>query len=218
VSYGMTPELLPEDIDLYLRSVVIPVEVPSPGRDGRVLFRCPVCSQPPHDISMDPNTGKWFCLGGTCGRGNIFDYHWIRFKMRTQREAEAAVVKIVREAREEPGRIFGRSSVLLLRAAATEVDSNHSRSIVSKSFTLRRTRLQIRNSPIVRLWCWARDPPRRDDGLLQAREIRDLRLKADLVRLSACDTGAGRLQGQERIASLERAFLYAGARSVVASL
>src|SRR6185295_5111714 len=57
-----------------------------------------------------------------------------------------------------------------------------------------------------------------DDGLLQAREIRELTLRADLVILTACDTGNGKLLGEEGIASLERAFLYAGARSVVASL
>lgn len=57
-----------------------------------------------------------------------------------------------------------------------------------------------------------------EDGLLQDREIRDLRLSADLVTLSACDTGIGRLQGQEGISSLVRSFLLAGARSVVASL
>ncbi len=57
-----------------------------------------------------------------------------------------------------------------------------------------------------------------DDGLLQVREIRDLSLQAGLVTLSACDTGTGKLLGQEGIASLERAFLLAGAKSVIASL
>jgi len=64
----------------------------------------------------------------------------------------------------------------------------------------------------------AADNDSAEDGLLQDREIRDLRLSADLVTLSACDTGIGRLQGQEGISSLVRAFLLAGARSVVASL
>jgi CHAT domain-containing protein len=62
------------------------------------------------------------------------------------------------------------------------------------------------------------DPTKREDGLLQAREIRALHLNAELVTLSACDTGTGRLQGEEGIASLERAFFYAGARSVLSSL
>jgi CHAT domain-containing protein len=57
-----------------------------------------------------------------------------------------------------------------------------------------------------------------EDGLLQVREIRDLSLRAELVALSACDTGTGKLLGQEGIASLERAFLLAGAKSVIASL
>src|SRR6266699_1227687 len=57
-----------------------------------------------------------------------------------------------------------------------------------------------------------------DDGLLQAREIAELDLAAELVTQSACDTGAGRLVGQEGIVNLVRSFLYAGARSVVASI
>jgi CHAT domain-containing protein len=57
-----------------------------------------------------------------------------------------------------------------------------------------------------------------EDGLLQVREIRDLPLRAELVVLSACDTGRGKLLGQEGIASLERAFLLAGAKAVIASL
>jgi CHAT domain-containing protein len=61
-------------------------------------------------------------------------------------------------------------------------------------------------------------PASSDDGLLQVREIRDLPLRADLVVLSACETGSGKLLGAEGIASLERAFLLAGAKSVVASL
>jgi len=57
-----------------------------------------------------------------------------------------------------------------------------------------------------------------EDGLWQAREIRRTRLNADVVVLSACETGSGKLQGQEGVMNLARAFLTAGARSVVASL
>lgn len=63
----------------------------------------------------------------------------------------------------------------------------------------------------------ASDPRSQEDGLLQAREIRNLDLNADLVTLSACDTGVGRLQGQEGIANLVQAFLFAGAKGVVAT-
>jgi CHAT domain-containing protein len=57
-----------------------------------------------------------------------------------------------------------------------------------------------------------------EDGLWQAREIRRTRLNADAVVLSACETGVGRLQGEEGVMNLSRAFLTAGAKSVVASL
>ena len=62
------------------------------------------------------------------------------------------------------------------------------------------------------------DPESSDDGLLQVREIIRLRLNAELTTLSACDTGVGKLQGQEGISNLVEAFLVAGSKSVVASL
>jgi CHAT domain-containing protein len=59
----------------------------------------------------------------------------------------------------------------------------------------------------------------RDNGLLQAWEILDgVRIDADLVTLSACETALGREAGGEGLVSLTRAFQYAGARSVLASL
>ena len=45
-----------------------------------------------------------------------------------------------------------------------------------------------------------------------------VRFDADLVVLSACDTAVGPLLGQEGIANLSRAFLLAGARTVVSTL
>lgn len=62
------------------------------------------------------------------------------------------------------------------------------------------------------------DPASSEDGLLQAREISGLHLNAKLVVLSACDTAVGRLQGQEGVANLAKAFLFAGAKTVVATL
>ncbi|MGH9342817.1 MAG: CHAT domain-containing protein [Terriglobia bacterium] len=57
-----------------------------------------------------------------------------------------------------------------------------------------------------------------DDGLLQVRDIRKLSLNADLVTLSACNTGVGKIEGEEGVDSLTGAFLMAGARSVLSSL
>ncbi len=56
------------------------------------------------------------------------------------------------------------------------------------------------------------------NGLLQAWEIVDLKLDADLVVLSACQTAIGEDRGGDGLISLSRAFQIAGARSVLASL
>jgi CHAT domain-containing protein len=55
-----------------------------------------------------------------------------------------------------------------------------------------------------------------DDGLLTAPEITRLRLDADWVILSACNTAEGDRSG-EGLSGLARAFFYAGARSLLAS-
>ena len=57
-----------------------------------------------------------------------------------------------------------------------------------------------------------------DDGFLEASEIVQLHINADLVVLSACDTAVGPIQGEEGISSLSNAFLLAGAGTVVSTL
>ncbi len=62
-------------------------------------------------------------------------------------------------------------------------------------------------------------PPAPNDGLLQAHEILShLRLNADLVVLSACETGLGETTRHEGLVGLTRALQYAGARSIMVSL
>jgi CHAT domain-containing protein len=56
-----------------------------------------------------------------------------------------------------------------------------------------------------------------DDGYLSASEIAALKLDADWVILSACNTAAGGAQGAEALSGLARAFFYAGARSLLVS-
>jgi CHAT domain-containing protein/tetratricopeptide (TPR) repeat protein len=56
------------------------------------------------------------------------------------------------------------------------------------------------------------------DGYVRLSDIYDLKLSADLVVLSSCESALGKDLGAEGIIGLPRAFLYAGARSVVASL
>ena len=62
------------------------------------------------------------------------------------------------------------------------------------------------------------DPAAGEDGLLQPREIGQFRLNAGVVVLSACDTAIGPTLGQEGVLNIARAFLLAGAQSVIMTL
>jgi CHAT domain-containing protein/tetratricopeptide (TPR) repeat protein len=123
-----------------------------------------------------------------------------------------------REEVEEIGKIVGPNAVILLGKDATEtafkkepLDQFRVLHLAVHGFA--DTQYPERSALVL-----GTDPNSRDDGLLQVREIVRLRLKAELTTLSACDTGVGKLQGQEGVSSLVEAFLVAGSKSVVASL
>lgn len=56
-----------------------------------------------------------------------------------------------------------------------------------------------------------------DSGLLTASEVAGLKLDADWVVMSACNTAAGAGENAEALSGLARAFFYAGARSLLVS-
>ena len=64
----------------------------------------------------------------------------------------------------------------------------------------------------------APEPSSDDDGLLHAYEVLTLPLDCELVSLSGCQTGRGRLYAGEGLLGLTRSFFYAGARQALVSL
>ena len=60
-----------------------------------------------------------------------------------------------------------------------------------------------------------KQPSALDDGLLTASEVAQLKLNADWVVLSACNTIAGDKPGAEALSGLARSFFYAGARALL---
>jgi len=62
------------------------------------------------------------------------------------------------------------------------------------------------------------DTTSKEDGILHLGEIYNLNLNADLVVLSACETGLGQIAKGEGIIGLTRGFLYAGASNLLVSL
>ncbi|MDW3194356.1 MAG: CHAT domain-containing tetratricopeptide repeat protein [Cytophagales bacterium] len=57
-----------------------------------------------------------------------------------------------------------------------------------------------------------------EDGSLYSGEIYNLKINAELVTLSACETGLGKVAKGEGIVGLSRALLYAGAKNLIVSL
>ena len=57
-----------------------------------------------------------------------------------------------------------------------------------------------------------------NDGMLTVGELYDLRLPADLVTLSACETALGKVANGDDVVGFTRGFLYAGTSSIVSSL
>ncbi len=56
------------------------------------------------------------------------------------------------------------------------------------------------------------------DGRLTVDRLYSIKLNADLVTLSACETGLGKVSSGDDVIGLNRGFLYAGASSIVSSL
>jgi CHAT domain-containing protein len=56
------------------------------------------------------------------------------------------------------------------------------------------------------------------DGMLTVNDLYDMRLNADLVTLSACETALGNVSNGDDVVGFTRGFLYAGASSIVSSL
>jgi CHAT domain-containing protein len=114
--------------------------------------------------------------------------------------------------------IVGKDSVLLLGSSATETAFKAEpladfKIVHIAAHGFADTRFPERSGLVLGV-----DPASHDDGLLQVREIIRLRFNADLVTLSACNTGVGKLEGEEGVTNLVEAFLVSGAKSVVASL
>ncbi len=74
------------------------------------------------------------------------------------------------------------------------------------------------SQPMYSLIAFAQDDDPKEDGFLHTYEVFNLKLNADLVTLSACETGLGELSRGEGLIGLTRAFMYAGASSVLVSL
>jgi len=75
-----------------------------------------------------------------------------------------------------------------------------------------------KQEPMLSSLAFTEDNDSLENNFLQAYEISKMELNADLVVLSACETGFGKFERGNGIASLARAFMYAGAPAMIVSL
>src|SRR5229473_659289 len=108
------------------------------------------------------------------------------------------------------------SNTLLLGNEATE--AAFKKSVDRRIIHLAVHAIADKTSPDRAAFVLLSDPQHGEDGSLYPSEIVQLQLDADLVVLSACDTAVGPIEGEEGISTLARAFLLAGARTVVSTL
>ena len=118
-------------------------------------------------------------------------------------------------------RVYGEHATALLGAAATEEKAKSVEKDVRylhfATHVVLDDRLPLDSAIVLSM----PDPPGegRDNGLLESWEVfESLRLDADLVVLSGCESGLGQHLEGEGLLGLTQAFHYAGARSILASL
>lgn len=173
------------------------------GRRHQVALA--VSASPDSGGSVQPASGSVPAFG-TIARG-IYDLDATQLPPLPSANDEARAVVTA----------FGaQQSTLLVGSSATEQELKRQRLIEYgvlhfAAHGIVSTKFPARSALLLR-------PAGPDDGLIQAREILGWRLSAEVVTLSACDTGAGPTYGQDGVSSLVRPFLAAGARSVVANL
>jgi len=108
-----------------------------------------------------------------------------------------------------------RSAKLLIRGQATETAvKNYGNSFKYLHFASHGT--FNADKPLQSGLLLAKDS--QNDGILTVGELYDLNLNADLVTLSACETGLGKVANGDDVVGFTRGFLYAGASSIVSSL
>jgi len=116
------------------------------------------------------------------------------------------------------GAVTGGSNNSLLIGAAANEESFKAEAEDYRILHLATHFLTDDNQPLYCKMVLAQNNQTTEDGYLHTYEIFNLRLNADLVVLSACNTGLGKLRKGEGVIGTSRAFLAAGVPSMVVSL
>lgn len=121
---------------------------------------------------------------------------------------------------QEIGKLFQEEQVqIYTRAEATEEMVKNSNELTQYKYIHFATHaITNERKPEFSAIVLAQDNDPTEDGYLRAAEIFNLKMNANLVVLSACQTGLGKMVRGEGMIGLTRAFMYAGTPSVIVSL
>jgi CHAT domain-containing protein len=132
----------------------------------------------------------------------------------------AQALGIAGPLRDQAVYLGGRATVKQLKALSQSGDLARARILyfATHGLVAGETALFAKNTPEPALLLTPPDKPSAEDnGLLTASEVAQLKLDADWVVMSACNTASGAGENAEALSGLARAFFYAGARSVLVS-
>jgi CHAT domain-containing protein/tetratricopeptide (TPR) repeat protein len=164
-----------------------------------------------------PNNNKSLIVGDP-----FIDTHLNRFAERrgllednsgTQRSIALLPLKYSKEEVSEIANILNADKILTEKDAT---ESNFKRNAEFRSIIHLSTHSFLFNKQPVIFFSNVSDPD--NDGFLEASEIVQLKLNSDLVVLSSCNSGLGRIDESEGIIGMSKAFFEAGAKSIIVSL
>jgi CHAT domain-containing protein/tetratricopeptide (TPR) repeat protein len=130
-----------------------------------------------------------------------------------QRSITLLPLKYSKEEVSEIGSIVNADKILTDKNAT---ETNFKKNAESRSIIHLSTHSFLVNKQPVIFFSNIYDPD--NDGFLEAGEIVQLKLNSDLVVLSSCNSGLGRIDESEGIIGMAKAFFEAGARSIIVSL
>jgi CHAT domain-containing protein len=116
------------------------------------------------------------------------------------------------------GRLFGQGPRVYLEGEASEKRLKSENLSNYPYVHLATHGFANRAAPDLSGLAFAVDSGSAEDNVLYLREIYNLKLNADLVVLSACESGVGKLSRGEGLLGLSRGFIYAGAKNLLVSL
>ncbi len=130
-------------------------------------------------------------------------------KLEPLPDAEKEVLKI--------GAFYGKnqSNLFIGKKATEEIFKSQGANFRSLHFATHA--IADNENPMYSFLVFSQGAGAKDDGILEAWEIMQLNLKADLTVLSACETGRGQIGGGEGIIGLSWAFFVAGVPTTVVS-